>query len=336
MRTSTPSWSLPIPGTTSPAISHFGRGILTFHVALLFQTSPDVDLMVQGPINRPKDAIAPLTGVVETDWAPYTFTMNGQFTRAQAPIRFAAGEPYCHVFPIRRGALETIEPKLAPLSTNPDLKRQYETWMASRNRFNADLKLAGSEAQAEKWQKLYHRGLLPDDEVAQTDSHRTRVRLKPFRNRRLVGAALDFSPRDGGKPASGGVPDDQAERDACRKFDIVAPFEAGLRQDRIAGAQSFRDRHAGDRDEPDRGRDRDAAAAARARMPSEQEAETERNREGDGAQIFRVEVERVDDDMMRGQQDHHRHHQIARQVGCPRAARDRAMRCRAAVQMSGG
>jgi len=170
----------PDPGTTAPAISHFGRGILTFHVALLFVTSPDVDLMVQGPINRPKDAIAPLTGVVETDWAPYTFTMNWQFTRAQAPIRFAAGEPYCHVFPVRRGALEVIEPKLAPLSTNPDLKRQYETWMASRNQFNADLKHAGSEAQAEKWQKRYHRGQLPDGETAQTDGHRTRVRLRPF------------------------------------------------------------------------------------------------------------------------------------------------------------
>ncbi|HLH98968.1 MAG TPA: DUF6065 family protein [Xanthobacteraceae bacterium] len=170
----------PDPGTTAPAISHFGRGILTFHVPLLFQTGPDVDLVVQGPINRPKDAIAPLTGVVETDWAPYTFTMNWQFTRPQAAIRFEAGEPYCHVFPVRRGELEGITPRLAAIATKPDLKRQYETWMQSRNQFNADLKLAGSDAQAEKWQKRYHRGQLPDGAAAQAPGHRTRVRLKPF------------------------------------------------------------------------------------------------------------------------------------------------------------
>ncbi|MGK6315772.1 DUF6065 family protein [Neorhizobium sp. DT-125] len=33
----------------------------------LFRTEPGYDLYVTGPINRPKEAIAPLIGVVETD-----------------------------------------------------------------------------------------------------------------------------------------------------------------------------------------------------------------------------------------------------------------------------
>jgi Family of unknown function (DUF6065) len=57
----------PHAGTVLPASSHFGHGALTFHVPCLFRTSPGFE---QGPINRPKDAIAPLTGVVETDWSP--------------------------------------------------------------------------------------------------------------------------------------------------------------------------------------------------------------------------------------------------------------------------
>ena len=41
--------------------------------------------MVQGPINRPKDGIAALPGIIETDWSPYSFTMNWMFTRPGTP-----------------------------------------------------------------------------------------------------------------------------------------------------------------------------------------------------------------------------------------------------------
>jgi Family of unknown function (DUF6065) len=68
-----------------PAVSHFGHGVLTFHVPCLFRTEPGFDLMVQGPINRPKDAIAALSGAIETDWSPYSFTMNWIFTHGVIP-----------------------------------------------------------------------------------------------------------------------------------------------------------------------------------------------------------------------------------------------------------
>jgi hypothetical protein len=98
------------PDADSDAVagSHFGHGILTFHVNCLFQTDQDVDLMVQGRVNRPKDGIAPLSGVIETDWSPYSFTMNWLFTRTDTLIQFEKGEPFCHIFPIRRGELEGI------------------------------------------------------------------------------------------------------------------------------------------------------------------------------------------------------------------------------------
>ena len=78
--------------TAGPAhlapISHFGSGVLTFHVTVLFRTEPGINLWVTGPVNRPKDGIAPLSGVIETDWAPYTFTMNWLFTRPGQSVRF--------------------------------------------------------------------------------------------------------------------------------------------------------------------------------------------------------------------------------------------------------
>jgi Family of unknown function (DUF6065) len=105
------------------AISHFAHGILTFHLPCLFRTEAGYDLMVHGPINRPKDGIAPLSGVIETDWAPYSFTMNWIFTRPGTQVSFAQGEPFCHVFPVKRGELEAIEPQLRLLSEEPELKR---------------------------------------------------------------------------------------------------------------------------------------------------------------------------------------------------------------------
>ena len=169
------------PGTTAPAVSHFGHGILTFHLPCLFRTEPGAELMVQGPINRPKDGIAALSGIIETDWSPYSFTMNWMFTRAGTPVRFEKGEPYCHIFPVSCGALERLEPELEVLSADPELKRQHEAWTASRANFNTDLKRPGSGAQAEKWQKLYYRGLDPQGRPTKADAHRTRLRLKPFK-----------------------------------------------------------------------------------------------------------------------------------------------------------
>jgi hypothetical protein len=170
------------PGTIAPAVSHFGHAVLTFHVPCLFQTESGFDLMVQGPINRPKDAIAPLSGVIEADWSPYSFTMNWMFTRPGIPVRFEKGEPFCHIFPVRRGELETIEPELRLLSESPELKRQHEEWTASRASFNVDLKRPGSAAQEEGWQKRYHRGVTPEGKPAPIEDHRTRLRLKPFRS----------------------------------------------------------------------------------------------------------------------------------------------------------
>lgn len=169
----------PDMGTQPPAVGHFGHGVLTFHIPCLFRTDPGVDLFVTGPINSPKDAIAPLSGIVETDWSPYTFTMNWRFTRSHTRIRFEAGEPFCHVFPVERGGLERIEPQMVPLSKAPDIEREYKLWSEGRSTFNTELQRPESEAAQERWQKSYFRGLKPSGEPTPAD-HRSRLRLKDF------------------------------------------------------------------------------------------------------------------------------------------------------------
>lgn len=166
-------------GTVAPAVSHFGDGILTFHVPCVFRTDAGVDLFLTGPLNRPKDAIAALSGVIETDWSPYTFTMNWRFTRPFQKIYFGEDEPFCHLFPLARGGLEQVEPKIGKLSENPGLQKEYERWTGSRNTFNSDLAEPESKAAQEKWQKSYFRGQTPSGAQGPAD-HLSRLRLKPF------------------------------------------------------------------------------------------------------------------------------------------------------------
>jgi hypothetical protein len=160
------------------SLSHFGEGILTFHVNALLRTEPGIELWVGGPVNRPKPGAWPLAGIIETDWAPYTFTMNWLLTEPGRRVRFAAGEPFCAIFPISRGLVEACEPEVRPIDEDPELATAHRGWAEGRRRFTEELAVTGSAAQRELWQKHYFRGLRPDGTPA--PEHRTRLRLKPF------------------------------------------------------------------------------------------------------------------------------------------------------------
>ncbi len=170
------------------AVSHFGSGVLTFHIPYVFRTPPGYNLLVRGPANWPKDGIQALEGLVETDWAAATFTMNWKFTRARRWVRFEAGEPICLVVPQRRGELETFDPAVRDLAENPDLEAAHRAWSASRSRFLAGLRTREPEAVAIKWQKDYFQGRAPDGTRA-AGQHQTVLKLKPFTTATPPGAA---------------------------------------------------------------------------------------------------------------------------------------------------
>ena len=166
------------PGTSLVASSHFGSGVLTFNVTALFRTEPGYDLAATGPFNQPKDAIQPLTGIIETDWSPFTFTMNWKFTRKNTPIAFARDEPFCMIFPLKRGLVEEVEAEIRAMDTDPEVSEAYAAWAESRRVFNEGLKIPGSEAQAAKWQKDYFQGKASFG--ATPPDHRTKLRPKDF------------------------------------------------------------------------------------------------------------------------------------------------------------
>jgi hypothetical protein len=103
-------------------VSHFGSGIVTLHTGYLFETEPGFNMLVSGPPNHRKHGIVPLTGIIETDWSPYTFTMNWAFTDPGVTVRFEAGAPFCTFYPVERGSLEKFEPEIRPLEAAPENK----------------------------------------------------------------------------------------------------------------------------------------------------------------------------------------------------------------------
>jgi hypothetical protein len=160
-------------------VSLFGQGVLTFHVEAILRTPPGWNLWIGGSPNRAKDAIAPLTGVVETDWSPFTFTMNWRFTRPGQGVRFESMEPICFFFPVERGAVEAFEPAFAPLGADPATEARFKAWSEARDSFHAQMQRTPPKAPADRWQKHYYRGLDVAGE-ALIDDHRTKLRLRPF------------------------------------------------------------------------------------------------------------------------------------------------------------
>lgn len=154
--------------------SHFQHGILTFHTGYLFRTDPGWGIFCRGAPNTPKDGIAPLDGLIETDWLPFTFTMNWQFTRP-GTVEFEKGEPFCFIMPMPHLALDEIKPVIKPLSANPDLAAEYDAWTKSRSAFNAKLAAADPEAIKEAWQRFYLHGSMDGGTATATHKHKRRL-----------------------------------------------------------------------------------------------------------------------------------------------------------------
>jgi len=158
------------------ATSHFGQGIVTFHTGYLFRTPPGWAVWTMGPPNAPKDGLQALTGLVETDWLPFPFTMNWKMTRP-GRVRFRKGEPFCFLTLTEHHQLEGVTPKLRRLDDDPELLADYKAWQTSREGFLNKLAQNDPDVVKQGWQRNYMKGEKPTGEVA-PENHITKRRLK--------------------------------------------------------------------------------------------------------------------------------------------------------------
>jgi len=159
------------------AASVFGHGILTFHPGYLFRTSPGWAILSRGPPNTVKDGIVALEGLVETDWLPFTFTMNWHFTRPGS-VRFEKGEAFCFLALVPHAILDEIQPRLMRFAEAPDLRDSYDTWRRERAAFQARVAKGDPEALKMGWQRDYVNGRDPSGRIEPT-FHLSKRKLKP-------------------------------------------------------------------------------------------------------------------------------------------------------------
>lgn len=150
--------------------SHFQYGIVTMHTGYVIQTDPGWNLMVTGPFNQPKDGIYAMTGVVETDWLPYPFTMNWQLTRP-GTVRFEKDEAFCMFFPVLQHSLEWAEPRIMSLSDDRELLQRFDAWRDKRRAFLSE------RPDGKQWQRDYFKGETGDAKLERC-AHVQKLKIK--------------------------------------------------------------------------------------------------------------------------------------------------------------
>lgn len=151
--------------------SHFGSGILTFNPMVILRTAPGYHLWVTGPVNHFKDAIQPMSALIAADWMPFTFSVNWKMTRPGETVSFRQGEPFCAFFPVQHGVIDRTEPRLRPLSDDPELEQAY--WSARLERNLASALGADDNSRFQSW---YARGLTPGEAAKNRNTGRGEVR----------------------------------------------------------------------------------------------------------------------------------------------------------------
>ncbi len=157
-------------------VSNFGSGIITFKMPWLFRSSEGIGLLVRGPTNQYKENIAPLDGFVETDWAPYTFTMNWKIVKPKTPIWFRQGEPICMITPYPIAMLEQTTTRSASFDDDPELFDQFLQWRGHRQKQAAEAEQAGTSSGF--FRLDYVKGQNPDGSAAR--EHRSSLKLSSF------------------------------------------------------------------------------------------------------------------------------------------------------------
>lgn len=159
-----------------PPSAHFGEGTITWHTGYLFKTEYPYGMYVTGAPNYPKPNMIPLSGIVETYWLPFTFTMNWRFTQPGS-AKFNVGDVIAHIYPINVHLFDDVEAEIRSISDDPEFEEAYWHWNLSRGKF-----LKQKSRPGHVWQRNYFRGKHPHTGEKEP-THRTKPNTPEFINK---------------------------------------------------------------------------------------------------------------------------------------------------------
>lgn len=149
------------------AVSTFGWGIVTIHPGYLFKSSENVDMLVTGAPNFYVDYMSPLTGIVETFWCPFTFTMNWKLYKP-GTFQFKKGDPLCFILPIQHD-YSSLDVDMMDINDDTEVKQKFDEWASERRIVNTKLDYIQQTNQgfsdmkpeqiSTHWEKNYYSGI---------------------------------------------------------------------------------------------------------------------------------------------------------------------------------
>jgi hypothetical protein len=186
-----------------------GHGRVRWSAGYAFVTDPDWRLRVRGPANWPRRALAPLDQIFETGSADPVdpariataslpeIAILWQFTEPNQPVVFEAGHPFGMIVPIPAvAASDGVDIEIRPLSSDPELDRNFRLWGTRRGRHIKEMKVPGTRAADQEWQRHYFRGYRQSGE--KFPEHQTRLHLAEFGNRCPVDHQAESGPVENG------------------------------------------------------------------------------------------------------------------------------------------
>lgn len=143
---------------------HFGNGILTWNTGFIFKTEFPYAMFVSSPINTIVKNATPLSGIVETHWLPFTFTLNWKIHGPGMPVTVNAGDVLAQIFPVQINVFDDIEVSVKHMDEAPDeFKVNVTNWSKSRN------------TNLNFYQGHYHRGEIPGTDYKEPNRY-SRIR----------------------------------------------------------------------------------------------------------------------------------------------------------------
>jgi hypothetical protein len=179
----------------SPPSGYFGEGTLTWHAGYMFKTEYPYGMYVTGAPNYPKPNVIPLSGVVETHWLPFTFTMNWRFTQP-GTFSMDIGEPFCQIFPVDMNVFDDMEAEIRTLHEPEaqELHDDYWNWNLSRSEFLHGQRVGKNGPDI--WQRNYFQGTYPPEnrgcpihmkeDGTQLTPHRTKPNVPEFVDKQVA------------------------------------------------------------------------------------------------------------------------------------------------------
>jgi hypothetical protein len=161
-------------------VGHFGSGILTWNLPLLFRTPPGYNLLVRGPANYPKDGVCPIGRHSRNRLGKREFQHELETHPQTDTGAFRGRRADLHDSPQRRAELEEFTPELRRIESDEDLQRKYELFRRSRDaEKQIEQVVRVTAGEQVEWQGDYTRGRHTDGEAG-TPDHQTRRHLRSF------------------------------------------------------------------------------------------------------------------------------------------------------------